>query len=201
MYLMNALGSRDRVIQWIPVNMQVVLVKLADFMPEGYLKRVLTIISDLFVRFKNAKAESGDGWESLFVIVLLIRAVTGQFSALLPLSLELIGPYEVWCNLYKSSEILWEDVKTLEQLSKGMKTPPKLPAIVIYYPPNNKFEVYDVIVVAYSDDGRKDLYGYQLKEGKNKPRHPADPSCKKSFVIRGEAKTQPSSPAGLDLPP
>jgi hypothetical protein len=56
-------------VRWIPFHMMEALRKFSSW--EGF--RDLEDIVRLFNAFKNAKESSGDGWEPLFVAVLLIR--------------------------------------------------------------------------------------------------------------------------------
>ena len=67
------------------------------------LKMVLSKIVALFSRFVNAKESSGDGWEALFQIVLLIRAVSNEFDDTI-LPLDCFGRYSVSYNSYFNAD-------------------------------------------------------------------------------------------------
>ena len=56
-------------------------------------------IVELFLQFRGAKLESGEAWEALFIIVLIVRCMTGSFlDAVVPLSGSLVTKTEVWYN-------------------------------------------------------------------------------------------------------
>ena len=63
-------------VSWIPCHMMVVLKEFASCgsLPNQHL--VLKNIVSQFDRFCSAKGQSGDAWEVLFVVVLLLHAVT-----------------------------------------------------------------------------------------------------------------------------
>eukprot|EP00978_Attheya_sp_CCMP212_P048963 scaffold598525_cov130-Attheya_sp.AAC.1 len=70
--------DRTNYVRWVPYHMAFVIMKMSRhvaFTPE--LRRCLGAISDQFENFKNAKSESGDAWEALFLIVLLVRCLCG----------------------------------------------------------------------------------------------------------------------------
>lgn len=62
-------------VHWIPCHMMVVLKEFAyrGSLPNQHL--VLENIVSQSDRFCSAKGQSGDPWEALFVVVLLLRAV------------------------------------------------------------------------------------------------------------------------------
>merc|ERR1711991_1268220 len=80
-----------------------------------------------------------------------------------------------------------EDISKVKDLVTRMELPDKVPCIVVYYPSHNSFEMYDAIVASYDTKKNRNLWGYQLKEGKEIPKLEADDICQRSFVIRGKA--------------
>eukprot|EP00978_Attheya_sp_CCMP212_P047607 scaffold422424_cov51-Attheya_sp.AAC.1 len=64
----------------------------------------------------------------------------------------------------------------------------------VYYPTHAKFEAYDVILAYWGDDNYRQLYGYQLKEGKGVPKAFAmDKIFQGSYLIRGAPTTNDNS--------
>ena len=50
------------------------------------MRGCLRAIAELFEDFKDSKIQSGDSWEALFLIVLLVRCLSRQFDdMILPL--------------------------------------------------------------------------------------------------------------------
>jgi len=59
-------------------------------------------------------------------------------------------------------------VTTMDEFLKRIEEPQQFPCIAIYYFSNASFEDYDVVVAAYDKNKKRELYGYQLREGKKK---------------------------------
>jgi hypothetical protein len=173
-----SVSDEDRV-QWIPFHMMEVLRK---FSAEQELRRLEEIVR-LFNAFKDAKESSGDGWESLFVAVLLIRCwaqMGDQF--LLPVEFE--PPCTFSYNKPFQGNFATQNV---HEFVAGIKEPHSFPHIAVYYPTHASFQLYDVIVAHFDEWHVRRLYGYQLKEGKALPKDFAMPIFEESYVIRGEA--------------
>ena len=149
--------------------------------------RRLEEIVQLFNAFKDAKESSGDGWESLFVAVLLIRCwaqLGDQF--LLPVEFE--PPCTFSYNKPFEGNFATQSV---HEFVAGIREPSSFPHIAVYYPTHAKFPLYDVIVAYFDEWQKRRLYGYQLKEGKALPKKFAMSVFEESFVIRGEAAEEP----------
>jgi hypothetical protein len=180
-------------IRWIPFHMMEVLQSLSLSCSQD-LRLLLRHIVELFDSFKGAKNLSGDGWESLFVIVLLIRSVSGMFdNCLLPLREGMVG-CKVFFNRFLDLRDgkSFEDICEVQDLVNRMEPPQQFPSIVVYYPSHNSFKLYDAVVAAYDRNGSRQLFGYQLKEGKEIPRKLADDDLLiRSYVVRGQAAQLP----------
>jgi hypothetical protein len=157
---------------------------LRKFSAEQGLKGLEEIVR-MFNAFKDAKESSGGGWENLFVAVLLIRS-WAQMSDDCLLPFELDGHtfsfnrhFDVSASSFATND--------LDAFVAAIKQPLTYPHVSIYYPSHASFQVYDVIVAHFPDPGKPHLYGYQLKEGKEKPteKHAVGAGFKKSFWIRG----------------
>jgi hypothetical protein len=185
--LMNTV--EDGKVHWIPCHMMVVLQKFASRGDLPNQKLVLEQIVSLFDDFCSAKGQSGDAWEALFVMVLLIRALAGRFhSSVLPLdafdfnncSLSFNRPFDLRGKTFESFHAVDEFVDSIT-------APNRFPHVAVYFPTHASFEEVDVIVAAWPREGTRELYGYQLKEGKPVPRKEAHTAFVKSWVIRGAA--------------
>ena len=95
----------------------------------------------LFDRFRSAKGQLGDVWEALFVVVLLLRAVTKQFdSTIFPLqhlsssecSVSFNGPLDLHGKLFESYSFVDEFVASII-------APAHFP-IAVYFPTHASFE-------------------------------------------------------------
>jgi hypothetical protein len=174
-------------VRWIPFHMQYVLERMAMHteLPVE-LRTCLKGLGALFTSFKTAKMESGDAWEALFIIVLLIRCLCGEFyECLLPLSGFGESARVRYNEPYAGNKFFSKD---LSEFIDGVPVPggESLPAISVYYPGHSKFEVYDVIVAAWDADGNRRMYGYQCKEGGSIPRGFANQTMfTSSYLIRG----------------
>ena len=85
MPLMDVTDKGD--VRWILFQMGQVLNSLTrlssnEKVSKG-LRSNLLAMDSLIATFKDAKTESGEAWESLFVLVLLIRCLTGQVHELM----------------------------------------------------------------------------------------------------------------------
>jgi hypothetical protein len=179
----------DGLIRWIPFHMLDVLARLKSLAEvEGRLTAAIRVhlnaIVVLFSTFKDAKTQSGEAWESLFVLILLVRALTGQAHTLL-------GTIEIALNTrvtYNEPHKRLSAVK-LEDFLNGI--PNNLdngPQISLYYPCHASFPLYDCFLVACDTEGqRSHIIGYQLKQGKLLPKDKPSEQIATSYVIRGAA--------------
>jgi hypothetical protein len=172
-------------VRWIPFHMQYVLESMSQNSTfSGEFRSCTQGLAELFTSFKTAKKESGDAWEALFTIVLLIRCLCGKFNGrLLPLS----GDF---ASVRYNTPYLGDNFfsKKLSEFLDGVPVSGgnSLPAISVYYPGHAKFETYDVIVAAWDAAGTRSLYGYQCKEGSSIPSVFANQSMfNGSYLIRG----------------
>lgn len=183
-----------RIIRWIPYHMIPVLREFAK--ATGW--DILRTIPDLFDQFRNAKRKSGDGWEALFVCVLLIRCLSRTFEAnVFPLRADL--EYSVSFNWPFSLKVDF-DTKNLDVFLEGIVPPATFPHIAVYHPTHNMFELYDLLVVVWFTGNAVERYGFQLKEGAALPTKDAGMWFKKSYVIRGQAAQQEKEGSGWVRP-
>ena len=184
--LMTTVSREGRkLVQWIPFHMMEVL---ACFSHVSELRRLEEIVR-LFNSFKGAKKSSGDGWESLFVAVMLIRCWS-QSSDYCILPMTIMPTCTFSYNTPFSGNFATREV---DEFVAGIVEPPSFPHVAIYYPSHASFRLYDVIVAHFDEWRVRRLYGYQLKEGKALPKEVAMPHFEGSFVIRGEAAQVPGT--------
>ena len=195
------------VVQWIPMHMVKVLHQLSksNLVSNGY-RKLLRVIEQHFENFHLAKYQSRDAWESLCVIVLIIRIVTrqpkvtaevdllaGQFSA------ESRCTYSVSYNEHFQKHSNFEACVNLEQLKGIIRHPPNFPHVSIYYPSHAGFLMYDAIVVLYESEICAPCFiGFQMKEGRELPtRRPSDVCL--GFLLRGKSAKNPQAEKWKDL--
>lgn len=175
----------DSSIAWIPFHMEEVLMQFSN---SGNLSQQLKIviynIGILFRQFRYAKENNGDAWDCLFVIALLIRVATGRFEdTVLPLCWWY--SYSFSYNRHVGEGGRGDD---LDAYLKSMAEPDSAPHVAIYYPQHAQFPTYDVIVAVYDANRVRQLYGYQMKEGSDRPDNGPDNRFTKNILVRGLAR-------------
>ena len=150
-------GVKRPIARWIPYHMKVVLDTISQLneLPDA-IRCCLAVICRQFGTFRSQKLESGDGWEALFIVTLLVRCMTRSFCTLVPLH-------------GNSGEVCWNSpfthdnfgCTTVEEFVNGIPFRHDR-SISVYYPSHSNFEAYDVILACWGDDGTRKLYGYQL---------------------------------------
>ncbi|KAL3913423.1 MAG: hypothetical protein SGILL_006498 [Bacillariaceae sp.] len=180
------------VIRWIPYHLQYVLEEFGHS-PHFVHAELATKMSLLCDLMNNSKELSGEGWDALFVLFLLVRGLSRNPDGFFVPDWwfkEVPGMVEVVYNGYNAisnAGRLLGHCKTWEDLKDGVVVPSDKRRMNILYPTHNNFEVYDVIIV-FSDGGRVTLkYGYQLNEGKSSRRHKPDPDMDSSFFVQGKS--------------
>jgi hypothetical protein len=180
-------------VLWVPFHMMEVLRRFGQAGDLSFGSTLLDI-TRVFAAYVVSKEMSGDPWEALFVVTLLIRALSRTFD----------------CDLFKLSHLAFEDcsvsfndpfllqkgtIGTIENLDAflgeiphSFEYVPGRPHIAIYYPGHGRFPKLDVIVAAWSKNGAKrQLYGYQLRAGNAPPDEDTDQHFIQSWVVRGHA--------------
>jgi hypothetical protein len=193
LYLMDPLSvPKGNVVRWIPFHMLKVLVAFSKNVSPP-LQTIILSVNKLFANFCGAKYNSGEAWEALFVIALLIRVASHTFDeSIFPKPLNFSAQYsysynELFCDKPNGKSL--EEVQNLEEYISCFKIPKSVPHIAVYYPQHSNFETYDVIVAAYDENRKRVLHGYQLKEGAKRPAATRPPSekFKHSVWVRGQA--------------
>jgi hypothetical protein len=82
--LMTAdLKDDEIILRWIPFHMVYTRSQIYQhgiiFLP-GEMRSCLNDIVGLFRQFQSSKCQSGDAWEALFLIVLIVRCLTTSFD-------------------------------------------------------------------------------------------------------------------------
>jgi hypothetical protein len=182
--VMDTRGEKE--VIWIPVHMTATLTHFArESQPLSRdFAEVLVKIPQHFELFAKAKDNDGQGWKHLFIITLLIRVLSNRNHTLLPIPDDFHNctvSYNCFCGSL-------DDVKTSNGLLRKLTVPSQLPHIAVYVPTHATFELYDVIVVTYAADKDRQVYGYQLKQGRRMPKKSASKAFAKSFLVRGDAE-------------
>jgi hypothetical protein len=207
LYLMDPLSvPKGNVVRWIPFHMLNVLMDFSKYVSPP-LQTIILSVDKLFEKFCDANYNSGEAWEALFVIALLLRVASHTFDEhIFPKPLNFSAQYsysfnELFCKVPNGKSL--EEVHNLEEYISCFEMPDNVPHIAVYYPQHSNFETYDVIVAAYDKYRNRVLYGYQLKEGAKTPAATMPPSemFKHSVWVRGQAaKSGSSSGTGWKVP-
>ena len=168
----------------MPFHFEVVLKGFQRHIP-GPNRVVAAAMASLCSRFLTDKECSGDSWESLFVLLLLVRSIAALHDDnFVPQDWFECGSVNVKYNPYKNAKRLFSKCTNWAQLKEGL-IPYQNPTISIFYPRHAQFKTYDAIVV-YSENNKLEyVYGYQLKEGRANSSQPVDETFTRSFVING----------------
>jgi hypothetical protein len=199
--LMTAdLKDDEIILHWIPFHMVYTLSQIYQhgiiFLP-GEMRSCVNGIVGLFRQFESSTCQSGDAWEALFLIVLIVRCLTTSFDeTVVPLNSYVSRdvPVAYNCPLDSTVDFCTETdpirfVGGIPDKSWSLGTA----AISIYYPGHAKFAAYDVILARWDAEGNRYLYGYQLKEGSTIPWSYAFNQFYGSYLIRGAAPRESAS--------
>jgi hypothetical protein len=198
--------SKEKKIRWIPYHLQFVMEMMYQCaFPDSPKYRQLSFaVKTLCNDFYTAKEHSGDGWESLFVLFLLVRCIVAEphkrdgdaTSSLQPVAGESLlpnhwfagteFPHVTYNSSYNNPNRLFSACDKWNDLSEGLQLE-ATPQLSIFYPSHASFQVYDVIVVYSKDKKVLETYGYQCKEGKVNSKHDPDPDITRSFVLKGDS--------------
>jgi hypothetical protein len=184
-------------VRWIPCQMHQIFEKLSRLPQLEKLRMNLCQINSLLSTLKDAKLNSGDAWESLFVLVLFVRALTGQAHTFMGTADIAMGT-QVEYNVPHTCLTTKKMQDFLEGITKNLERGPQ---ITLYYPPHASFPHYDCFLVSWDSDGKiSRMLGYQLKEGKDLPSSKPSAEVDSSYVIRGAATQKPGNVRGWITP-
>ena len=194
------IDGKTMILRWIPFHMEYVIQQFASNCPyvDDHMRKCLSGLTDLFRQFACPKWESGDAWEALFLIVLIVRCMTLTFDpTVVPLENVILSDVKVEYNrpLHGVNFFLERDpLQFVGGIPLRSWAPAGTPAISIYYPGHARFEAYDCILSCWDSEGKRTLIGYQLKEGAALPTAFAEQEIfHQSFVIRGAATARSNS--------
>jgi hypothetical protein len=169
----------DGKVHWIPFHMVAVLREFADQL-DLTDKSLLNAIVGHFNDVHSGKKT----WAALFIIVLLIRVGARNFLSVdrTPLDLMPVDPG----YFDRATVACYRPVncKNVDELVKGISVPSIFPWISVYVPADPEFELYDVVVVTHERDGKREVFGYQLRDHSDAARmHHPKHNVNKSFLI------------------
>jgi hypothetical protein len=189
--LLDSVGGSNKFdIRWVPYHLQFVLSELSRTVFKYHL--MAENLSKYCNILKFAKEHSGEGWESIFVVVLVARCLNRlHCGTFVPDRWFDTHPNEVDVQLNRYNAIMNENKAFSECTSwdemKGGLVPSINPCLNVLYPTHNNFGVYDVIVVFSGNGKMQDIRGYQLKEGKAARKHTAHSELfGKSIFVQGD---------------
>lgn len=204
------LDNGDGKNYWIPCYLMELLGNLAGAI-QGYFGLSQRQVVEDAKSWSTSKEESGDGWEPLFLLVLWLRYASGNFRDVscipaaprfeiktISTSLFYNYPFPATRSILTVKN-LQELQMALGEISSEHHWEGNFPKVSIYYPKFARFPEYDVFVCLWRKDVmsgvvRYDLYGYQLKEGKEIPSQHA--TLPNSYLARGHPAVNPSERSG-----
>jgi len=135
------------------------------------LKVAMTKIVNLFFEFSIAEESSGKAWESLFLLVVIIRVVSKQFDKVI-LPLDFSMDYSISFNQFIGSDQKpLVSIINVDEFIDDFTEPERYPHVAIYQPKNASFPLFDLVIAVYDKAFSRKIYAYQLKEGKEIPKH------------------------------
>ncbi|CAB9518384.1 unknown protein [Seminavis robusta] len=177
-------GAGEGLIRWIPYHLQFVMAYFGANHRELHIQDLAGSMAMLCNQMTLAKEKSGDDWEGLFILFLLARCIAKEPDGLFlpktwlgkdPLTGEYpLIEYKNYDSDRVSSGTLLDQCTTWKELSEGIDLTEK-PTVSILYPSHAQFGAYDAFVV-YSVGDKKEVYGYQLKEGEASTDRPVEES-------------------------
>ena len=147
-------------IRWVPFHLSFVMSRLAT--KSGFPLRYRHLAGDigkLCDNLRDSKSLSGEGWETLFVLFLLARCLTGSpDDYFVPRQWFLEHPNVLYNQPCESTkQRLFGECENWAQLLEGV-SPGTKPQLSILYPTHACFKNYDVLAV-YSKDGKTPTQG------------------------------------------
>ena len=184
------------ILRWVPFHMHYVVEQIATNAThvDQHMRRSLGAVADMFKQFMGPKWQSGEAWEALFLIVLMVRCLTQELDEDIVPFLSQTGDnlrvdYGYPYTGYRGEFFLEKNpLKFIEGIPLESWAQDGGTAISVYYPGHARFEAYDIIVAFWDSTGNRHLYGYQLKEGSEVPKGFAyNTIFDQSYLIRGKA--------------
>ena len=185
-------------VSWVPVHLAAVLQGILMSASVSHeLHALVNSLLSLLFQFDAIKTSNGYAWESLFVIVLVIRAIVGApHTTLMPAEVD-------WKRVALSFDKPWRQPESGKSLADalswdsdvepGLVDPLSFPHVTVFFPKQASFAVYDLFLVVFTAPGEKGrvVYGYQLRQGSELPSEVPSKKCAKSIVVRGIAAINP----------
>lgn len=200
-FLDASISHVSPMIRWAPYHLEFVMTRLKLDDPEK--SALAESVGSLCKQVLGSKASSGDGWEALFVLILLARCLTSSWKEpALPSFTSFNSakkPVVLFNQPFDSSSKCLDECKSWKDLNEGI-TPGEEPTISIYYPTHASFGAYDAILVFSEGKKMKRVIGYQLKEGRSNATQPAERCFYKSFVLKGVPPNETQIKMGWIIP-
>ena len=147
--LMNTVGKNK--VSWIPYYLDLVLRSFSNIESLNLNTRsFLLTIADMLNQFRTGKKDSGEDWESLFIVVLLVRLLSNTMNIFFTLNRD--ESYSVSFNTYfNSRDKSFESFTEVDDFAANIRPPPNFPHVSVYYPTHAKFEELDIILAVWKN--------------------------------------------------
>jgi len=155
-------------LRWIPYHMTEVLHLFEQEVPslDRNLREAMKNIVDLFSDFSTVQESSGQAWENLFLLVVMIRVVSRRFDKVI-LPLDFSMDYSISFNKFirydKKSMV---SINNVDDFVDGFTEPDRYPHVAIYQPKNASFPLFGLIIAVYDKASSRKIYAYQVMEGR-----------------------------------
>ena len=151
----------------------------------AHCRELAQSLSKLCQRLHDAKEASGDGFEGLFVLLLLARCIaTMPDDYYVPARWFHASPVVHFNSAYDHNGRSCNECTSWEQLKEGLVLGSG-PQISIFYPQHASFNAYDAVALYINRGELFEIYGYQLKESSSSKTRDVEDSFTKNFFIRG----------------
>ena len=192
------LGTKN-MVRWVPYHMEYILKEIAKknhTIPEEMCQYLKTI-AQFFETFKTCKyhPSAGDAWDVLFCITTLVKCLCydchdgdDATRKILPISNIRLHDASVNSNCPYMGDNSFAQSHDFRRFMNGIPSwVENVPAISVYLHGRYQFQVCDMIVAVWDQNGERSLYGYHCKDNESfNDDLPNKKLFDKNIVIRGD---------------
>jgi hypothetical protein len=187
----------DDTVLWVPAHIVEIMCFITYHSRGTCSHGVLSCcsaIASAFERLNDSKLKSGEGWEGLFLAVLLIRIVARENHKLLDIPETYTMKVDDFDFKRDDDRVyITEIVDPAEYIDRIPGAGKRKDHISVYCPVQSSFMTYDLFLVVWDEEGKRYITGYQLKEGEALPDKDPLSTVARNYAVRGastEKETQ-----------